>query len=146
MKRQFPGLQSESQNGNGLEGLFLAQVEHACYFGHSQKPFFALRFKIVEPKEHLGRSISGRLYCHPKALWKLNRFLREFGYDSDLLGRNEVDERSLLGLLGVIKTSRVALHGRSFLNLEACAPAAEWEELSSANSPAKNQARDGHDL
>jgi len=135
MKRQFPGLQSESQNGNGLEGLFLVQVEHACYFGHPQKPFFTLRFKIVEPKEHLGRRISGRLYCHPKALWKLNRFLREFGYDNDLLARDEVDERSLVGLMGIIKTSRMVVHGRSFLNLEACAPAAEWEELSSANSP-----------
>jgi hypothetical protein len=142
MKRQFPGLQSESPNSNGLEGLFLVQVEHACYFGHPQKPFFALRFKVVEPKEHLGRLISGRLYCHPKALWKLNRFLREFDYDSDLLGRNEVDERSLLGLMGVIKTSRVALHGRSFLNVEAFAPASEWEEPSAAKSNPVSPARD----
>jgi hypothetical protein len=23
-----------------------------------------------------------RLYCNPKALWKLNSFLRDFGYDT----------------------------------------------------------------
>jgi hypothetical protein len=143
MKRQFPGLQSESPNGEGpLEGIFLVRVDRACYVGHSQKPFFALRFKVIEHKEHLDRLISGRLYCNAKALWKLNRFLREFGYDNDLLGRDEVDERSLLGLIGIIRTARVALHGRSFLNLESFAPAAEWEELSCANSAEEERARE----
>ena len=31
---------------------------------------------------------------HPKALWKLDWFLRDFGYDTELLGRDEVDESS----------------------------------------------------
>jgi hypothetical protein len=143
MKRQFPGLQSESPNGEGvLEGVFLVRVHRACYCWHLQKPFFALQFKVIEPKEHLDRLISGRLYCNAKALWKLNSFLREFGYDSDLLGRDEVDERSLLGLTGVIRTARVALHCRSFPNLESFAPAAEWEELSCVNSAKEEHARD----
>jgi hypothetical protein len=130
MKRQFPGLHSELKNGDGLlEGVFLVRVERAFYRWHAEKPFFALRFMILEPNEHVGQAISGRLYCSRKALWKLNWFLRDFGYDTDLLGRDEVDERSLLGLTGVVRTSRTALAGRSFLNLEAFAPAGEWEEL-----------------
>jgi hypothetical protein len=69
------------------------------------------------------------LYCSPKALWKLNWFLRDFGYDQDLMGRDEVDEKGLIGLSGVLRTSRTTLNGRSFLNLDGFAPAGEWEEL-----------------
>ncbi|HUJ29657.1 MAG TPA: hypothetical protein VLY23_00125 [Candidatus Acidoferrum sp.] len=130
MKRQFPGLHAESKDGDGLlEGLFLARVDRAFYRWHPQKPFFALRFSVLEPKQHSAQTISGRLYCTPRALWKLNWFLRDFDYDNDLFARDEVDEKALLGLTGVIKTSRTTRKGRSFLNLEAFAPAAEWEEL-----------------
>ena len=31
-------------------------------------------------------SLNGRLYCTPKAIWKLRWCLRDFGYDPDLLG------------------------------------------------------------
>ena len=135
MKRQFPGLHSETKNSDGLlEGVFLVRVDRAFYRWHPEKPFFSLRFAILEPKEHTAQTISGRLYCTRKALWKLNWFLRDFGYDTDLLGRDEVDERSLLGLTGVVRTSRTALAGRSFLNLEAFAPAGEWEELTPATT------------
>ena len=85
---------------------------------------------ILEPKAENGKTISGRLYCSPKALWKLSWFLRDFGYDADLLGRDEVDEKALLGLRGVVRTSRTTLNGRSFVNLDGFAPAGEWEELS----------------
>ena len=138
MKRQFPGLHAESKNGDGLlEGVFLVRVDRAFYRWQPEKPFFALRFTILEPKELAPQTISGRLYCTRKALWKLNWFLRDFGYDPDLLGRDEVDERSLLGLKGVVRTSRIALPGRSFLNLEAFAPAGEWEELTPAAAGAR---------
>jgi len=133
MKRHIPGLHRESQNGDDiLEGLFLVRVERAFYRWHPQKPFFALRLTVLEPKEFAGKTISGRLYCTPKALWKLHWFLSDFGYDTDLLGRDEVDEKALLGLRGVVRTSRTTLNGRSFLNLEGFASAAEWEELSVA--------------
>ncbi len=131
MKRHIPGLHRESQNGdNTLEGIFLVRVERAFYRWHPQKPFFALRLAILEPKLHTGQTISGRLYCTPKALWKLRWFLRDFGYDTDLLGRDEVDEKALLGLRGVVRVSHTTLNGRCFLNLEGFAPAGEWEELS----------------
>ena len=133
MKRHIPGLHREAQNGDDiLEGLFLVQIERASYRWHPQKPFFALRLAILEPKEQASQTISGRLYCTPKALWKLSWFLRDFGYDTELLGRDEVDEKALLGLRGVVRVSHTTLNGRSFLNLEGFAPAGEWEELSVA--------------
>ena len=147
MKRHFPGLHVESKNGRDLlEGLFLVRVAQAFYRWHREKPFFALRFSILEPKEHIGQTLSGRLYCTPKALWKLNWFLRDFGYDNDLFLRDEIDEKALLNLTGVVKTSRTTLNGRSFLNLEAFAPTGDWEELRSAAVLAGDGEEQGDDL
>ena len=101
MKRHVPGLHGARQNADtDLEGLFLVRVERAFYRWHPQKPFFALCLSVLEPKEYAGRTISGRLYSTPRALWKLSWFLRDFGYDPDLLGRDEVDERALRGAAG----------------------------------------------
>jgi hypothetical protein len=94
----------------------------AFYRWHPQRPFYVLCFAILEPKEHQGRSLTGRLYCTPKALWKLRSFLRDFGYDPDLMGRDEVDEKALLGLRGIVRISRTTLNGRTFLNLGGFAP------------------------
>jgi hypothetical protein len=94
-----------------------------------------LRFSVLEPKELSGQPITGRLYCTPRALWKLNWFLRDFGYDGDLLARDEIDEKSLVGLHGVAKISHVVVDGASLLNLDGFAPAGQWDE-SSNGSPA----------
>ena len=64
---------------------------------------------------------------------KLNWFLRDFGYDTELLGRNEVDETQLVGLKGVVKISHIIFNGSSLLRLDGFAPAGRWEELSPAN-------------
>ena len=130
MRRQIPGLHL-NQRGveNRLEGLFLVRVERANYRGHPQKPFVEIRFAILEPKPFDGRIFSGRLYCTERALWKLNRFLQDFGYDAQLLKDDQVDERALNGLRGVIRTSFTTLNGRTYQNLEAFAPEADWEAL-----------------
>ena len=135
MKRNIPGLHTESRHGNDLlEGTFLVRVDRAFYRWHPRKPFFALRFSVLEPREQAGQSISGRVYCTAKALWRLNWFLRDFGYDHELFNRDEVDEKALLGLTGVIRTSRTTRNGCSFLNLDAFASSGEWQELAvSAN-------------
>src|ERR1700747_3888825 len=131
MRRHFPGLHMEPTNvGDSPEGIFLVRVDRAYYRWHPQKPFFVLCFTILEPKDFASSKISGRLYCTQKSLWKLNWFLRDFGYDADLLGRDEVDEKALLGLTGVLRTMRKTLAGRSFVNLEGFAPATEWEFIS----------------
>jgi hypothetical protein len=80
-------------------------------------------------------SVAGRFYCTPRALWKLNWSLRDFEYDTELLGRDEIDEKSLIGLRGVIKISHTVVNGTSLLNLDGFAPAVQWEQLSSS-SPA----------
>jgi hypothetical protein len=134
MRGQIPGLHLKVQEGaDRLEGLFLVRVEWAFYRWHAQKPFIAIRFVVLEPKSFSARSFSGRLYCTERALWKLNWFLRDFGYDPDLLGQDQVDEKALRNLRGVIRTSYTTLNGRCFQNLEAFAPAGEWEELSCAS-------------
>jgi hypothetical protein len=128
MRRRIPGLHAQRQTTDeSLEGLFLVRVDRAEYRWHPQKPFLALSFSIREPKILLNKKLSGRIYCTSRALWKLNWFLRDFGYDTDLLGRDEVDEKALAGLTGVVRTSRRVLAGRVFLNLEAFAPTADWD-------------------
>jgi hypothetical protein len=131
MKRHVPGLHSRQQQGDTpLEGLFLVRVEWASYRWHPQKPFLGVRFVVLEPCSFERRSFSGRLYCTERALWKLNWFLRDFGYDQTLLAEDQVDDKALVNLRGVVRTSHVTLAGRTYQNIEGFAPAAEWEELS----------------
>ena len=143
MKRHVPGLNQHAHNQSEIpEGLYLTRVEQASYRHHPVKPFFLLRFGVLEPEEMSGKSISGRLYCTEKALWKLSWFLRDFGYDTELLGRDEVDEKALVDLRGVVKVSHATFNGRRYLNLDGFAAEGQWEELSAtvqAPSPELSQ-------
>ena len=143
MKRQIPGLHADPRADNEkLEGAFLARVDHVFYRWHPERPFYVLRFVILEPNEFRDRSFTGRLYCTPKALWKLRWFLRDFGYDPDLMGRDEIDEKALLGLRGIIRISHTTLNRRTFLNLSGFAPASEWDELSVSGASSQEVSRD----
>ena len=133
MKRRFAGLQETDSANTMHDGIFLVRVQKVEYRWHAQKPFYILRLCVIEPKELSEKIISGRLYCSAKALWKLGWFLRDFLYDPDLLGREEIDEKALFGLRGVVKVSHVTRNGRSWLNFDGFAPASQWEELSSAS-------------
>jgi len=130
MRRQIPGLRL-NQRGveDKLEGLFLVRVDRARYRWHPQKPFVEIRFVVLEPKAFESRSFTGRLYCTERALWKLNRFLQDFGYDAQLLKDDQVDEKALHNLRGVVRTSYTTLNGRSYQNLDAFAPEVDWEAL-----------------
>ena len=131
MKRRIPGLHGAPPQGEDtLEGAFLVRVDGVFFRWHPERPFYALRFVILEPEGQRGHSFSGRLYCTPKAIWRLRWFLRDFGYDQELLGRDEVDEKALLRLRGVVRISHTTLNGHRFLNLSGFAPACEWEEIS----------------
>jgi hypothetical protein len=136
MRRRIQGLHEADQStaGQVRDGLLLVRVEKACHHWDARKPFYLLRFAILEPKELSEHSFHGRLYCTPRALWKLNWFLRDFGYDTDLLGRDEIDEKSVVGLRGVVKISHAVVNGTALLNLDGFAPASQWEELSSGSS------------
>jgi hypothetical protein len=135
MKRRFSGLQETASANEVPDGIFLVRVEKAEYRWHAQKPFYILRLSVVEPVELTGRTLSGRLYCTSKALWKLSWFLRDFLYDPELFGREEIDEKALFGLRGVVKISHTTLNGKCLLNFDGFAPASQWPELSSVSAP-----------
>ena len=139
MKRRIQGLVDTAPPTSDQvpDGVFLVRVEKAQYRWHAQKPFYLLRLSVLEPQEFAGRTISGRVYCTAKALWKLGWFLRDFLYDPESLGREEVDEKALAGLRGVVKISHTTLNGTSLLNFDGFAPASQWEELAFASSPNK---------
>ena len=138
MKRRFQGLSDRGQpTADDLpDGVFLARVDRAQYRWHAQKPYYLLQFSVIEPKQLASCSFAGRIYCTAKALWKLSWFLRDFGYDTELFGHDEIDDKRLVGLTGVVKISHVVRNGASLLNLDAFAPAGQWNELSeSSTSP-----------
>ena len=131
MKRRIPGLaQAALPISEVPDGLYLVRVERMQYRWDKQKPYYAVRLAVVEPKQLASTSLSGRLWCTERALWKLSWFLRDFGYDTELLGRDELDEKRLVGLEGVVKISHTTVHGRTYLNLDAFASAGEWDEFS----------------
>jgi hypothetical protein len=130
MRRHIPGLHSIQPSREGsLAGNFLVRVARVFYRGHPQKPFLVTQFAVLEPKALESRTFSGRLYCTQKALWKLSWFLRDFGYDQGLLLQDQIDEKALVNLRGIVRTSCVRVNGHSYQNLEAFAPAGEWETL-----------------
>ena len=135
MKRQITGLHAADRGAAGQipDGIFLVTVQRVKFYRHAQKPYYTLTLAILEPSRFAGHALSSRLYCSSKALWKLNWFLRDFGYDTELLGRDEVDERQLVGLKGVVKISHIVLNSSSLIRLDGFAPAGRWEELSPAN-------------
>jgi len=136
MRRRFQGLASTVQADVEIpDGVLLVRVDQVRYSRERQKPCYTVQFSVLEPGPLAGRGFSGRLYCTTKALWKFSWFLRDFGYDSELLGRNEIEDKSLVGLRGVVKISHVVVNGRALVNLDAFAPAGAWESISSPAPP-----------
>jgi hypothetical protein len=132
MRRRIPGLNEVNRSSADQvpDGLFLVRVQRAQYRWHAHKPYYSVRFAVLEAKSLAGRSITGLIYCTPKAMWKLTWFLRDFGYASELLGKDEIDDKALVGLRGVVKISHAVVHGTSLVNFEGFASASQWEELS----------------
>jgi hypothetical protein len=139
MKRQISGLHAADRDAANQvpDGMFLVRVHKVYFRREAQKPYYTVTLAILEPCRFAGHTISSRLYCSPKALWKLNWFLRDFGYDADSLGRDEVDERQVVGLKGVVKISHIVFNGNSLLRFDGFASASRWEELSPANLDAQ---------
>src|SRR6478672_7013268 len=124
MKRYVSGLnQASASPGDGLaNGLFLVRVERIQYRWHRQKPFYAIQFSVVEPTAVAGNRLAARLSCSSKNLWKLNWFLRDFGYDPELLERNEIDDKRMVGLCGVVKISQSVINGTTVVDFDGFAP------------------------
>jgi hypothetical protein len=127
MKRHFPGLAQAGQSEENLpDGEYLVEVTRIKYRWHQQKPFYSLQFQVLAPEGFRSRTVAGRLYCSVKALWKLNWFLTDFGYDPELLTSDDIDEKAVVGLKGMLRLSQRSVNGRSFPNFEAFAPADRW--------------------
>jgi len=135
MKRQLNGLHSANYGISGQipDGVYLVSVRRARFCRQVRKPYYTLDVAIIEPNRFVDRAISSRIYCNPKALWKLNWFLRDFGYGAELLQRDEIDEKQLIGLRGVMKISRIVFDGTPFLRFDGFAPADRWKELLPSN-------------
>jgi hypothetical protein len=134
MKRHISGLNQAAKGSemanDSLEGLFLVRIARVHYHWHPRKPYFVLRFIVLEPKSQAGRSIEGHLQAAPKALWKLTWLLHDFHYGTELLGNDEIDDQQLIGLNGMIKITYTVVNGKSVPNLDGFAPASQWEKLS----------------
>ncbi len=139
MKRRFPGLHQAAQPAEVPDGIYLVRVHRTQYRWHAQKPFYVVQFAVFEPKPLAGSVISGRIYCTEKTLWKLGWFLRDFGYDAELLGRDELEEKQLVGLSGVVKITHTTVNGTSLLDFDGFAPAAGRVELSGSGAAAGSE-------
>src|SRR6202795_4089185 len=132
MKRQIKGV-SETAHDSRPEipdGIFLVRVDGAQFRWHAHKPFYVLRLSVLEPRTLAAQSIVGRLYCTQKAMWKLGWFLRDFLYDPELLAHEQVDEKALRDLRGVVRVSHTVINGVCLINFDGFAPASQGEELS----------------
>ena len=129
MRRHVHGLSRSAMPTEISDGLYLVRVQRASYHWHKHKPFYELGFYVLQPESLVGDAITARLYCSPKVLWKFTWFLRDFRYSQELLERDEIDPRVLVGLEGVIQVVHEIVNGRSEIILKAFAPAADWEHL-----------------
>ena len=138
MRRRFQGLHQADQSASAdiPGGCFLVRVNRAQYRWHAQKPYYILSFAVLEPGQLAGKTFTARLYCTAKAMWRLTWFLRDFDYDNELLGHDEVDDKHLVGLRGVVKISHTVFNGTTLLNLDGFAPETRWEELAATSKPA----------
>jgi hypothetical protein len=141
MKRQVSGLAEIIHDSRPEipDGAFLVRVDGAQFRWHAHKPFYILQLSVLEPGNLAGHSIVSRLYCTQKAMWKLAWFLRDFLYDPALLAHEQLDEKALAGLRGVVNISHTIINGISLTSLDGFAPASQWEELSA--TPVSNPSR-----
>src|SRR5882757_4576178 len=117
MRRPVPGLARTSHDSQPQipDGIFLVRVDGAQFRWHVQKPFYVLRLSVLQPAALAGQPIIGRLYCTQKAMWKLGWFLRDFLYDPELFAHEQLDEKALPGLRGVVKVSHTVINGISLI-------------------------------
>ncbi len=102
MRRYFESLRPADVSAihSVPDGLFLVRVDRAHYRWHKKKPYYEIRFVVLKPRHLTGCFMTGRLYCTPRAMWKLSWFLRDFGYDPELLDKNAIDEQARRGYAG----------------------------------------------
>ena len=130
MRTKIQGLSQASERKPLVEGLYRARVVRFEPAGHVAKPCRTATFLILEPASYTGRYVRTRLYCHDRALWKLRWFLSDFGYDPGLMAAEELDDRRVVGLEGVIRLAYWGTDGHRRLDVQGFAPGDRWAEVS----------------
>lgn len=127
MKKVIRGLNNTTARRTIVpEGFYLVRVRQAAQRETNGKSYVVLELEVLEPASCAGQSIRTRLYCTPRALWKLHWFLQDFGYDRHQLEAEELDDKLLQGLKGVVKVSHHDAAGQTVVNLDGFAPALNW--------------------
>ena len=90
--------------------IFLVRLDRAQYRWHKHKLNYEISFAVLKPKHLTGCLMIGRIYCMPRAMWELSWFLRDFCYHAELLAKNEIDDKALIDLWGIVKVSEVTVH------------------------------------
>jgi hypothetical protein len=127
---RIQGLNHPSERAPLVEGAYRARVVRFEIAGHAPNPCRAATFLILAPAGYAGRHVRTRLYCHQRALWKLRWFLSDFRYDPELLAAEELDDRRVVGLEGVIRLAYWGAENHKRLDVQGFAPTERWEELS----------------
>ncbi len=135
MRTRVQGLGQQSARVPLVEGLYRARVVRFQPAGHAAKPCRAATFLILDPLPYAGRYVRTRLYCHERAVWKLRWFLSDFGYDAELLASEELDDRRVVGLEGVIRLAYWGTDGHRRLDVQGFAPAERWSEVAREQKP-----------
>ena len=130
MRTKIQGLSQATERSPLVKGLYRARVVRFELPGHSAKPCRRVTFLILDPPPFAGRYVRTRLYCHERALWKLRWFLNDFNYDPDLLAAEELDDRRVVGLEGVIRLAYWGNDGHRRLDVQGFAPSERWGDLS----------------
>jgi len=138
MRTKIQGLSQAKERNPLVEGSYRARAVRFGAAGHAAKPCLAATFLILDPAPFAGRYVRTRLYCHDRALWKLRWFLHDFNYDADLLAAEELDDRRVVGLEGVIRLAYWGNDGHRRLDVEGFAPRERWGDLSVHQPPGES--------
>ena len=136
MRTKVQGPSQASERKPLTEGLYRARVVRFEPAGHAAKPCRTATFLILEPAPYAGRYVRTRLYCHERALWKLRWFLSDFGYDPGLMAAEELDDRRVVGLEGIVRLAYWGSDGHRRLDVQGFASIDRWTELSRDQAPA----------
>jgi hypothetical protein len=141
---RIQGLNHPSERIPLVEGVYRARVVRFEPAGHAPHPCRAATFLILEPVGYAGRHIRTRLYCHERALWKLRWFLSDFRYDPELLAAEDLDDRRVVGLEGVIRLGHWGAENHKRSDVQGFAPSKRWEQLSGEPTACAASAQSTH--
>lgn len=130
MRRPVRGLSQADGCGSPVpDGIYQLRIEAASLQPHRTRPLLRLRFQVLAPPSWAGDMIDADLLVTQRELWKLHWFLRDFGYDADLLAHDEIDDRQMIGLRGTARVVQAVRAGCCRAALVGFAPASMRETL-----------------